>query len=362
MPSWLESLFPPRNSPTAPAWWHWLENFFRPRPTPAAPRPVSAASAPRAVPADRDDAAPDPHAFPSAPRVVDNTDAPQILRSGPLPAEVDLMRRVKDRIEAGKYELPQLPSTSLAVLDMASNPSADVGEMADLIEVDPVLSTELLREANSALLGARVPAETLHDAISRLGLRRLRSLILALSMRGLIFSTKSLRHHASEAWRQAYSVGSIARVVANHLGMDRERAFLAGLLHDVGKIPILHMLSEELGKKDQATMSLVGRLYLRYHERVGGEMAAEWKLPEEVISVAGHHHAFLENEEFPVEAALCSLSHKMDLFLSLGAEREYLALAKSEEMDALSLPTHKRRDVLEEVLTAYRQVTERLAA
>ncbi|MEW6072811.1 MAG: HDOD domain-containing protein [Planctomycetota bacterium] len=341
-----------------PSWLHKLLGL-RPPPRPGpperrrAPRPAAASSAPGAA---------EPGAFPAAPADPSHADAPHHLRHGPRPGEVDLMRRVQSRIEEGRFVLPELPSTSMALFDLASRPSADLLEVAAKIEADPVLASELLREANSALVGARVPADTLQDAIARLGLRRLRSLILALSVRGLVLGGKGLRQHAAEVWRQAYAVGSIARVLAPHVGMDRERAFLLGLLHDVGKIPILHLLSGELGTLDDATVALVGRLYLRFHERVGEGMARTWKLPPEVVAVAGRHHDFRGNTEFPAGAALCSLAHKMDLFLSLGAEREYRALAQGEEMAVLGLADHRRPVALQSVLAAWRELTPRAAA
>lgn len=335
--------------------WTWFIELFRKRaprrsPTRDARPAARTTSAPVAVDVSELE---EMGRFPSKPATHENADAASYARLGLSSQEIELMRRIKDQFDAGHFDLPQLPSTSMAMMDMASNPRADAAELADKIGVDPVLSSELMREANSVLSGARIPAATLGDAISRLGLRRLRSMILALSMRSVILRTKTLQHHATEIWRQAYSVANLARVAARATPFDSERAFLVGLLHDIGKISILHMVSGELGKNDRITMSLLGRLFLRYHEAVGSEMAKEWKLPDEIVSVAAHHHQFATNEEHPEAAALASLAHRMDLFLSMGAETEYRRLAQSEEMDVLAINPDRRSVLLDEGIAKY---------
>ena len=72
--------------------------------------------------------------------------------------------------------MPQLPSTNLAAIEVASDPSADVAELVELISSDPLLCSELLKTANSVLYATHVPAESMHDAVMRIGLRALRSL------------------------------------------------------------------------------------------------------------------------------------------------------------------------------------------
>lgn len=322
----------------------WLRSLFG-RPAPKTPR----ATATRTAPAARAEIAP---AFPAR---RSGPESPDALAPATLPEDEDaLFGRIAHRIDQGKLELPHLPSTATTLLALTSSGDADAAELAGVIETDPVLSSELLREANSVAAGARVAAETLQDAIARVGLRRVRSLVLSISMRGVMLKNGRLRAFAADAWRQAYSAGTIARTIAPVIGIDPERAFLFGLLQDIGKVALLNGLSEEPDAAERATQALVGKLFLEFHEWAGRETAVAWKLPAEIAAVCSRHHDYRANEVSPVGAALARLAHKMDLFLAQGAETEYRALARGDELDALDVPADRRHELLTRGLEAYR--------
>ena len=283
--------------------------------------------------------------------------SPDLIRAqGALEAADEaLFGRIAHRIDQGRVTLPHLPSTSATLLTLTAGSDADAATLALVIETDPVLSSELLREANSVALGARVPAETLQDGIVRVGQRRVRSLVLSLSMRSVILESGQLRNHATEAWRQAYSAGSIARSIAPFCRTDPERAFLFGLLQDIGKVALLNMLSQEHKDPKRITANLIGRLFNDYHEWAGRETARAWNLPDEIVAVAGCHHDYRANETAPTGAALARLAHKMDLFLARGAEDDFHALVECDELDALGIPVDQRFKLLEHGLEAYQK-------
>lgn len=260
--------------------------------------------------------------------------------------EQDLLWKVAQRIERGDFELPQLPSTSLAAIEMSNRPSVEVRAVVELIANDPLLSSELLKAANSALYAGHASAETLHEAVMRVGLRTLRSMIFGVSMRGVILRSGGLADHAEEVWRQAHSVAGIARAIAPELGLDPERTFLLGLLHDIGKIALLDILRREVDSPGAVSPALVGRVFLQYHETAGAAMARAWRLPEELGSVAGCHHAFAANPGHARAAAAAVLAHRLDLHLSLGDAQGFAALASAPAMEFLGLPHERRARVL----------------
>ena len=277
---------------------------------------------------------------------IENLDRVSALRGVMQTRERVLYERVTGWVEKGKFDLPMLPATNVAAMNMAANPGADLGEIVDLIATDPVLSSELLKVANSVVYATEEPAETLRAAVMRIGTRGLRSLIYSVSIKGAILSNKSLDHYSEEVWRQSYSMGSIARAIAPILHEDPEKAFLLGLLHDLGKVVLLSLLGKGAERDSEITPSIVGRVFYQYHERVGEMVARKWKLSEELASVAGCHHDFSKNEEFAFSAALANLSHRIDLFLSMGQEDNFRALAHSAHMDTLGLSEAERHRAL----------------
>jgi len=276
--------------------------------------------------------------------------------------EQRLLARVGLRVERRQLELPQLPSTSIGALDLCSRPQVEIQDIVALIERDPVLSSELLRTANSVLYAGAEPAQTLYDAVLRIGLRTLRSMLYAVSVRGAILGERSLSTYAEEVWRQSSSCAAIARELAKPLGLGAEQAYLIGLLHDVGKLPLLAMLRKAVLKESEVTPALVGRMFRTYHEECGAALARTWRLPEEIVEVAGRHHDFAGNERYGKSAALASLVHKIDLFLSLGAEEEFRALVHAPEFGFLGIEDGRRTALLARAQEAFEaQLTERTA-
>jgi putative nucleotidyltransferase with HDIG domain len=330
---WILSLFPRRARPAA-----------EPRPQVRHGVPQGSAAAPAPVPGPRP-------ALPGKSGLAldhESTHGKTLAER-----EQQLLARVGLRVERRQIELPQLPSTSLGALDLCARPHVEISDIVALIERDPVLSSELLRISNSVLYAAHEPAHTLQDAVVRVGLRTLRSMLYSVSVRGAILGDRSLAAYAEEVWRQASSCGAIARALAKPLRIEAERAYLIGLLHDVGKLPLLAMLRKAVTKESEVTPALVGRMFRQYHEEAGAALARAWRLPEELIEVAGRHHDFASHGEHAAAAALASLVHKLDLFLALGAEQDFRGLLHAPELEALGVPVERRPALLALAQTAF---------
>ena len=282
-------------------------------------------------------------------RNFDSEDAIQVIL---VDHEEDVLYQMEEKVRAGNFELPQLPSTSIAVMGLANDPSTEVSKIAGLIAADPVLSSELVKTANSALYTGGQPITSIQDGIVRLGLRALRSLILGVSLRSTLFGGHGLMHFAEEVWRQSVSVARIARVVGPRVGVNADKAFLLGLLHDVGKVPLLSLLRDE-EKGSGISRVLVGKAFYRLHETAGRALAGAWQLGDELVSVAGCHHRFRENTDFGESAALVSLAHRLDLYQSLHDEDGYAALVRTDEMEALGVAEADRYAILESARETY---------
>ncbi len=261
--------------------------------------------------------------------------------------ENQILTAVAKRVESGDLVLPHLPQSSLAAMEMTAKNSANVADIVELIAHDAVLSSEMLRVANSALYAGAHPCTTLRDAVVRLGMRATRSMIMSVSMRTMLLQDKSIAAVATQVWRQSQSAGQIARAIGPSLGMDPDRAFLIGLLHDIGKIALLETVRREVRDRGEVRPCLLGRVFFLQHERAGERIAQAWKLPEELVSVAGHHHHYERNEAFPREAALARLVHTIDLVLSIGGMGEASRLELLPEFDFLQIAPEDRPKILE---------------
>jgi putative nucleotidyltransferase with HDIG domain len=274
----------------------------------------------------------------------------------------ELMKRLEVRIEQGDFEIPRLPPTSLLALEMANRPSVEIKQLVETIERDPLLTSEMLRIANSALYSTANPAATLQQAILRLGLRSVRGVVFSASMKSSILNGRGLSDYSEEVWRQAQSVARIARAIAPPLGFDPEQGHMIGLLHDIGKVALLGLLQRELAGPGDATPAIVGRAFHKYHERAGEVMAREWKLPDDLAAIAGRHHEFASNESEPRGAALAYLAHQLDLRLSLDDESGLREVVHSPAFDVLGAPEAVRFDVVDRARRAWINQEEAVTA
>lgn len=293
------------------------------------------------------EADPDESQDAAKPRGVGNLDHSRLRSAALQSGEKELLDKIARKVEAGRFELPHLPATSLALINLAGRPGVDVRRVVELVSSDPSLASELLRVANSVLYAAHVPAQTLNEAVMRIGLRGLQTLIYSVSVKGTILKIKGLSSYSTEIWRQAFSVGNIARHIAPAFGIERERGFLIGLLHDVGKIALLAMLAKEEKEGAMIGPALVGRVFFVFHEQAGHNLATKWRLDEEIASVTGNHHNYSSNEEYGRSAAFASLAHKLDLFLSYDDEDDYQRLLTCDEFEYLGVEAGRRDDVLQ---------------
>jgi HD-like signal output (HDOD) protein len=240
----------------------------------------------------------------------------------------------------------------MAVIDMTSKATADITDIVKAIESDPVLSSEIIKTSNSALFSGAEPVETIAAAVVRIGLRNLRSLMFSLSMRSAVLRDKRLSTYAEEVWRHAFSTGTIARGIAKPAGVDPDRAFLLGLLADIGKVSLLAMLRKELQQGTDVSPALVGRVFFLFHEVAGGRLAEAWHMPQDIVSVASCHHKYAENEHNKKDAALVSLALRFDMLLS-HEDRDLRDGLSLPEMDFLEMPPATRQAVLDAAIEAH---------
>jgi putative nucleotidyltransferase with HDIG domain len=334
----------------------WIKTKLFPAPASvgvAAPQPAASARAPRERP--QQGAQTGPHTPSSDAALPQRASASTAARAallrarvGPLDGdehlagkldnpESDLLERLRQRIESGELDIPLLPPTSVTALEVANRPSVDVHQLVQTIARDPLITSELLRIANSALYATQNEASSLQQAIMRIGLKAVRNVVFSAAMKSSLSNARRLNEYAEEVWRQSQSVAAVARKLGASTGFEREQAYLIGLLHDIGKIVLLGMLQREMRDMSRLSPALVGRTFRLFHESAGGAIAAQWKLPIEIVSVASQHHDFASNEDYPRAAALAKLAHEIDLRLSLRDEGGVRMLVESPALEFLGI-------------------------
>ena len=221
---------------------------------------------------------------------------------------VQMEQIVTKRIADDKLVLPSMPAIAAKCLEMLRNPEVEPRTAANLIEKDPVLAAQLLRLANSALLGAREPITKVLGAVMRLGTMRLRQFILETTARKT-FESRDGQINAAlrKIWEHSVAVATLAGdVVALANAGDAETGYLAGLLHDIGKPIVAAMLLEAektiLGLKPSSgwigSVEWLGVIQ-RTHRKIGIALSQKWGLGESVC------RAIKDCEEYDSTERLC---------------------------------------------------------
>ncbi len=157
-----------------------------------------------------------------------------------------LIEKIQNEHKAGRLVLPSLPEIIVRVRQAVNNDDENLGNVVKMIQVDPSLTARLVQIANSPLYRSRQPVENCLMAVNRLGLSTTRDLVTCLVLNN-VFNTENaqLRKRVQELWQHSCHVAAIASTIAKVTpNLHEDTAMLAGLLHDIGVLPILHYAAE----------------------------------------------------------------------------------------------------------------------
>jgi len=195
--------------------------------------------------------------------------------------------------------LPPMPANVSRIVQALDNPKTGAGQIADLISLDQALTANVLRVANSALLGYGSNCVTVQDAVMRVGFARIRTVVLgAVAATQLNQRLSGYRLASDDLWHHALVSASTARYLAGALRYpNQEEAYVAGLLHDIGKV-VLDRHMREAYETVIGLMSDTGLLMWQAEEQVfgvshgnvGGQMTSQWQFPASLVNAIKHHH------------------------------------------------------------------------
>jgi len=157
-----------------------------------------------------------------------------------------LISKIKQEHEAGRLVLPSLPEIVVRVRQAINNDDVNLGDVVKLIQLDPSLTARLVQIANSPLYRSPQPVENCLMAVNRLGLKTTRDLVTCLVLNNIFNSDSKLLHSkVQRLWQHSCHVAAIASTIAKITpNLHEDTALLAGLLHDIGVLPVLHYAAE----------------------------------------------------------------------------------------------------------------------
>jgi HD-like signal output (HDOD) protein len=181
-------------------------------------------------------------------------------------------------------ELPSMPEVALAIRKATEDPDVHLNELSRIVQTDMAVTGGLIKAANSAVYGGSAPVANVGAAIRRLGMDTTRQLVMGIAMRR-VFETDApnVRTRMHELWEHSVRVSALSFAIARHCGgFDPDQALLAGLLHDVGIVPILDYIGRhnpDIGPDE------IERIISTLHGMTGELVVSHWGLGPRIAQV-----------------------------------------------------------------------------
>jgi putative nucleotidyltransferase with HDIG domain len=200
-------------------------------------------------------------------------------------------------LEKGQLVLPTLPEVALRVRDAVDDEDATSSQIAKVIATDAALSARIIQVANSPLMRASKTIDSLDMAVNRLGMKLIRDMVTSMVMEQMFQATSDVTDRKlREIWEHSTSVAAISHALASAFtDLSPEQAMLAGLVHDIGALPILTKAEDfpEL-LENEAELNLIIR---KLHPKIGKAILQTWNFPPELVKVAIEHEDLTRNSE-----------------------------------------------------------------
>jgi HD-like signal output (HDOD) protein len=206
-----------------------------------------------------------------------------------MTTETEFLAQLQSAIRDNRITLPTLPEVALRVRDEVDREETTASRIADMVATDAALSTRLLQVANSPLYRARVAIDNIQMAVTRLGLKLVRSLVISLAMKQIFQATSDLLDKRLRTlWEESVQVAAFSRILAQSLPrLDKEQAMLAGLIHNIGSLPILTLA--ESYAEFMCDEERLDNLVFNLSPIISKQILEAWDFPETLIRVAENY-------------------------------------------------------------------------
>ena len=217
--------------------------------------------------------------------------------------------------------LVSLPDICFRVNQMVDDPSSNAKDIAEVVGQDPNLTAQVLRIANSSYYGFPSKVETISRAISVIGTQDLSNLVLSASVINAFSIKKNELIDLQKYWAHSLFTGFVSRQLSRSTTakvLDKERFFVAGLLHDIGQlifsmqVPEMMRIILHRAKADVEPFYKVEELVFGVgHCELGAELLKKWQLPESFQAVARYHHEPEKAKEHLLEVNVVHIANAM---------------------------------------------------
>lgn len=238
-----------------------------------------------------------------------------------MPRKYDPVRLVQ-----GVVNVASLPTIYTKIEAAVHDEKTSSQDIAKLVSEDTALAAKVLRLANSAMYNFPSKISAITQAVTIIGTRQLKDLVLAASVTSVFKDMPSDLVDMESFWRHSIASAVAARLLSQlRRDSNSESAFVAGLLHDIGRLIMFKELGPQMlqccqrSQTESITLDLIERESFGFdHALLGGMLLKEWKLPPQLVESTQFHHSPSRSMTYPVEASYVHIANIIVTMLQFG--------------------------------------------
>jgi len=231
-----------------------------------------------------------------------------------------------EELVRGAIRIPSLPQIYMRLTEVLNNPRASTVQIAEVISRDSGLTARLLRLVNSAFYCFPSKVESISHAVLLVGTEQIRDLALATSILRVFEGISEDLVDMKSFWLHSVATGVTARLLAAHRReTNGERFFVAGVLHDIGRLLMYKKLPDRAREAllrtrqtGEPLLEVEREVFGFDHATAGGVLLHAWELPASLTEMVRCHHTPEDAEQYPVETVVVHLADVIVTALGLG--------------------------------------------
>ena len=205
-----------------------------------------------------------------------------------------------DELENDRLVLPSLPEVALKVRDTLDDENANTKAVAKVISTDAALSAKLIQVANSPLLRGNTHIDSVDLAVTRMGNTTVRNTVNSLIVQQIFQPTTEVTDRLFRTfWEHSTEVAAISQALAGMARLKTDQAMFAGLVHDIGALPIIKYAEDIPELLDNP--GVLDEIIRELHTTIGVALLSKWEFPQDIINVAAKHEDLTREHDGPAD-------------------------------------------------------------
>lgn len=249
-----------------------------------------------------------------------------------------LIKKVKDSIE----KMPTLSPLTHKIVQVANDRRSSAQDLTDVIQLDPVLTAKVIKMVNSAYFGLPQKVKSLKQTIVMLGINTVKNVALSSSFANNVRIKEKTNLSGNDFWQHSLGVAVASKLIAKELGVDSkflEEYFIAGLIHDIGKVLINNFFSDEMNqilelseKKQSSIIDIEKEVLKLTHEEIGIAIGKKWNFEGPLLFAVGRHHSPATTGSAAIFSMVVSIADVFVKILQIGFSGNYKIEPVPEEI------------------------------